>query len=192
MFQKPYQPIVTDRVEGTHQRLPITATSQVRRRFCVNDIPWRDAISKSWGDCDGAAFNSCSSRFQMAAAPSFRNDGRIGSPTKPIARSPRAMKAASVVSRRSPICSTCERSWTLSSTANRHRGQSQSSTRRAIMQLQLNLVFLELDLSAPPPPQASKPAEVTMETREAAVGILARILAQTAEVNHPTTEASDE
>jgi hypothetical protein len=38
------------------------------------------------------------------------------------------MKAASVVSRRSPICSTCKRSWTLSSTANRHRGQSQSST----------------------------------------------------------------
>jgi hypothetical protein len=60
------------------------------------------------------------------------------------------------------------------------------------MQLQLNLVFLELDLSAPPPPQASKPAEVTMETREAAVGILARILAQTAEVNKQTTEASDE
>jgi hypothetical protein len=64
----------------------------------------------------------------MAAATSFRNNGRIGSSTKPIARSPRAMKAASVVSRRSPICSTCKRSWTLSSTANRHRGQSQSST----------------------------------------------------------------
>jgi hypothetical protein len=31
-----------------------------------------------------------------------------------------------------------------------------------------------------------------METREAAVGILARILAQTAEVNQQTTEASDE
>jgi hypothetical protein len=58
--------------------------------------------------------------------------------------------------------------------------------------MQLNLAFLELDLSAPPPPQASKPAEVTMETREAAVGILARILAQTADVNQQTTEASDE
>ena len=58
--------------------------------------------------------------------------------------------------------------------------------------MQLNLAFLELDLSAPSPPQASKPAEVTMETREAAVGILARILAQTAKVNQPTTEASDE
>jgi hypothetical protein len=58
--------------------------------------------------------------------------------------------------------------------------------------MQLNLAFLELDLSAPPQPQASKPAEVTMETREAAVGILARILAQTAEVNQQTTEASDE
>jgi len=31
-----------------------------------------------------------------------------------------------------------------------------------------------------------------METREAAVGILARILAQTAEVNQQTTEAFDE
>jgi hypothetical protein len=42
------------------------------------------------------------------------------------------------------------------------------------------------------PAASIKPAEVTMETREAAVGILARILAQTAEVNQPTTEASDE
>ena len=58
--------------------------------------------------------------------------------------------------------------------------------------MQLNLAFLELESSAPPTPQASKSAEVTMETREAAVGILARILAQTAKVNQPTTEASDE
>jgi hypothetical protein len=48
--------------------------------------------------------------------------------------------------------------------------------------MQLNLAFRELEPSAPPLPQASEFAEVTMETREAAVGILARILAQTAEV----------
>jgi hypothetical protein len=58
--------------------------------------------------------------------------------------------------------------------------------------MQLNLAFLELESSAPLPPQASKPAEVTMETREAAVEVLARILAHTAEVNQQTTEAFDE
>jgi hypothetical protein len=58
--------------------------------------------------------------------------------------------------------------------------------------MQLNLVFLEFESSAPPPLQASIPVEVAMGTREAAVEVLARILAHTANVNQQTTEASDE
>jgi hypothetical protein len=56
--------------------------------------------------------------------------------------------------------------------------------------MQLNLAFLEL--VPPPTHMASEHVEATTEARDAAVEILARILAQTAKIEEQTVEASDE
>jgi hypothetical protein len=58
--------------------------------------------------------------------------------------------------------------------------------------MQLNLAFLELELLPPPTHMASEHVEATTEARDAAVEILARILAQTAKIEEQTVEASDE
>jgi hypothetical protein len=58
--------------------------------------------------------------------------------------------------------------------------------------MQLNLAFLELELLPSPQQMASEHVGATRETRDAAVEILARILAQTAKINEQTMEATDE
>ena len=58
--------------------------------------------------------------------------------------------------------------------------------------MQLNLAFLELELLPPQTHMASEHVEAITEARDAAVEILARILAQTTKIEEQTMEASDE
>lgn len=58
--------------------------------------------------------------------------------------------------------------------------------------MQLQLRFLELELLPAPPQITDENVREAKEIRDAAVEILARIIAQTAKTNEQTVEASDE
>jgi len=62
--------------------------------------------------------------------------------------------------------------------------------RRAVMQLKLS--FLELELLPAPPQITDENVGEAKEIRDAAVEILARIIAQAAKTNEQTMEACDE